>query len=831
MKLIELEVKNVRGLRDVLLKFDGKNAVIWGPNGAGKSCVVDAIDFLFTGRISRLTGSGTKGITLSEHGPHIDHAAETATVAAVIQFEGLSTPVRVERCLADPEQLTCPDQARAPFAKLAALLDKGGVILTRRDILRYVTAEAGKRADDIELLLDLKDVDNARSSLHRARTELSREERSADQAIKTAQSNVNVTLGLDKFSEQGLVDEVNVHRQTLGGDPLQTPASDQFKVGILPQAAVDTSVSRLNPVLFGGIIQNVRQAMSTEALAALDLSKIDLQLRADIAVLKANQQLMSELERLALTEQAVRFVDDSTVECPICGANWPEGHIKRQLDTKISAANSAKGVRAHILDSAEDIAKSVRTVKANVGNLVQGLRQANVDSDHDDAEVLGLWAENLDRLVTVLADPIGLYLDSGLQSDRIGCLLAPDGLDHLLVRTEKEVGEAIPQPTPQQTAWDKLTGSEESVRALESRIREKDVAKLYSERSKVLLSEFDKARDSVLGGLYDRIADRFVEYYCVLHDHERHHFSAKLQPQESSLAFEVDFLGRGNHPPHALVCLFLEHSEGHQDSMGVCLFLALNEELAKGKPSLIVFDDVVMSVDSGHRKDVCSLINEQFPDCQFIITTHDRTWMKQLSQERVVGGRQVIEFTGWTVETGPSTHLQMDLWDNIKTDLSREDVHQAAFKLRRGSEDFFESVCDALAAEVAYNSAMLWQLDDWLNSATHQYKDLLAKARAAASSWNDAVALETLREHESVRKQVYDKANVERWTINAAVHFNDWEDMFKEDFEPVVDAFRDLHKLFQCSHCGNLLERLPRKGIAESVKCRCGRVNWNLRRK
>ena len=68
---------------------------------------------------------------------------------------------------------------------------------------------------------------------------------------------------------------------------------------------------------------------------------------------------------------------------------------------------------------------------------------------------------------------------------------------------------------------------------------------------------------------------------------------------------------------------------------GVCLFLALNEELAKGDLGLIVLDDVMMSVDTGHRKDVCRLLAEQFTECQFVITTHDKTWAKQLRQEGV----------------------------------------------------------------------------------------------------------------------------------------------------------------------------------------------------
>ena len=115
----------------------------------------------------------------------------------------------------EPDLLICPDEARAPLNEVAALMQRGGVILTRRDILRYVTAEAGKRADEIELLLNLKDIDDVRSALQRAKTELSRDETASNQAIKTAQADVNVTLSLNSFSDEGLLQTVNELRKTL----------------------------------------------------------------------------------------------------------------------------------------------------------------------------------------------------------------------------------------------------------------------------------------------------------------------------------------------------------------------------------------------------------------------------------------------------------------------------------------------------------------------------------------------------------------------------------------------------------------------------------------
>ena len=98
-------------------------------------------------------------------------------------------------------------------------------------------------------------------------------------------------------------------------------------------------------------------------------------------------------------------------------------------------------------------------------------------------------------------------------------------------------------------------------------------------------------------------------------------------------------------------------------------------------------------------------------------------------------------------------------------------------------------------------------------------------------SWDDKETVAAFDERESVRKQIYDRTHVEQWSINASVHYNNWEDMSKEDFSPVADAFRDLQGLFTCSTCGGLLEKIPRKGSLQVARCPCAKVNWNLRRK
>ncbi len=64
------------------------------------------------------------------------------------------------------------------------------------------------------------------------------------------------------------------------------------------------------------------------------------------------------------------------------------------------------------------------------------------------------------------------------------------------------------------------------------------------------------------------------------------------------------------------------NSEGHLDSLGLCIFLAFVKHFNAGFP-LMVLDDVVSSIDARHRSHICDLPLEEFSDYQLFVTTHD----------------------------------------------------------------------------------------------------------------------------------------------------------------------------------------------------------------
>ena len=95
-----------------------------------------------------------------------------------------------------------------------------------------------------------------------------------------------------------------------------------------------------------------------------------------------------------------------------------------------------------------------------------------------------------------------------------------------------------------------------------------------------------------------------------------------------------------------------------------------------------MLDDVLMSVDAGHRRDVCTLLKREFPNTQFIMTTHDPIWLRHMRTEGLIGGRSAVQFKGWSVDHGPTRWDDRDVWTEIDDYLTKNDVRAAAALLR-----------------------------------------------------------------------------------------------------------------------------------------------------
>ncbi len=819
MKLIELEISNIRGVKHLKLSQNGKNFVIYGPNGSGKSTVVDAVDFLLTGQIKRLTGEGTGQMSLKRYGPHIDHDPEEAIVRALVNIQGLDDPIELKRCIGQPTNLEYDKSIESYLKPILELAKRGHYILTRKEILKYITSTPGNRAQQIQDLLNLNEIESIRKRLVKISNKFKNE---YDSVVKSLELSTNVlleTVNIEILDEQKILDFINLNRKILGGNPISILSNKDIKIDLSPPRIKGEHIFQ-DPKF---VLKNVERLIDNFSIENQNkIRDIEYELNRLIEKMKKRSIDIRDLKRLELIKIGLELIGP-TGDCPLCNTSWEEGTLRNYLTKKLSEIKEFNDYLTQSNNLTQELKHFVYRILESVQFIIENKSQILIK----DILKIESWKIKLRNFLDLLNESSEKLIDINLMSYNLKDILFPDNIDKVLDQIRLEIDLNLIKLTPEQIAWDNLTKLVENLKIYFLTKENLDSKRLIYRRAEILKESFQIARDRVLKNLYDTIRKRFEEIYKKIHGLDEEQFTSKLESKGAGINLEVDFYGKGNHPPQAL------HSEGHQDSMGICLYLALAENVSYNLMNLIILDDVVMSIDSDHRRSICNILKTCFPQNQFLITTHDKTWMNQLKTEKVITSRNLVEFYNWSIETGPQhKNLEIDMWKKVYKYLGNRDIPNAAFTLRRGLEQFFSLVCDSLQAKVVYKISGRYELTDFLKPSIGKYNELLKKAKISAQSWQKNEIFIELQELSSVVSQIFDRTYAEQWAVNSTVHYNNWSDLSLNDFKPVVEAFEDLCQLFICGECGGIIFVLKDNHLQEvNVTCGCGNFNWNLKKK
>lgn len=537
-----------------------------------------------------------------------------------------------------------------------------------------------------------------------------------------------------------------------------------------------------------------------------------------IESLEANPEILKSLSQQSFFEQGLlKIVSD---QCPLCDNEWDQGVLKTHLQEKIKKGQQAAAVKSAIERAATETIQVIRTTTSDFEHLMSvaqalGLNELESSLKESSIQLHDLEASVLRPIENLAAAKIAF---SGLGA----CI--PNTTKAILETLDAEVNK-LPDLTAEEAAKQYLVLTDERLRLFRSSRSEHEVLKKRAAIAMATLTHFSNVSEKTLTTLYSQVEKDFARYYQMLNSDDEGGFSAKLSPADGSLNFEVDFYGRGQFPPNAY------HSEGHQDGMGLCLYLALSKRLLGSSFSICLLDDVLMSVDSSHRREVCKLLKTEFQNVQLVITTHDEVWGKQLSLEGVVTSKNLLHFRKWTVADGPAAWDLGEVWAEIEKSLGENKVADAAGTLRRYLEFLMGELSFKLRAPMEARPTANYELGDLMPSVAGRIKELFKKANVAANSWNQKDVVEKISAMSSDFGAKYSATSAEQWAVNASVHYNEWANLSPSDFRKVLEAFKNLIATLQCGACNSWLYVSPIKGQPEIIRCECGASNFNLRAK
>jgi energy-coupling factor transporter ATP-binding protein EcfA2 len=736
----------------------GDSIVVYGDNGTGKSTIADALEWYFTGGIELLSHEGRQHAVR-----HVGGDGSDGTAVEVVTNGSLGGKV------------VFPDERQAEAFRA---LRRETFLLRGRTLADFINKTKTEKWKALAEILGLDAIESLREDLQRARSELRKIAKSAEDEARTYRRAL--AGGAETVTEQTVLDNL---RQICGMLAVDAPKSlDEVVDPSWLTAAVGASAT--------GSASSDRESLLSE-IGALTAPDFDRRALEGWNALVSSQRARL-LPRASLVREAKRLFDTRSVDagrCPLCGQKVDEKALARKIESALvevmDASRDLERFRdplvqqAHALEAAEEKRLSLQ----NRGRAVElGLPAPPRLSK-------AILHDSIDALAPVDLEKIASYLSEVGQWDRAASKAA-----------RKASKASAVEPNSREAHLVMLAALCQQIKAWQ--LAEKKLARAVRalDLAERVFDAYQSKQKDNLGHLLTTISHRVAAIYSALHPGEALD-AVTVEPWTAKgVELAIEFYGSRQRPPHGVL------SESHLNSLAIALFLAMaqtfNEQLG-----FLLLDDVINSFDVEHRGRLAELLAEGFADWQLIVLTHDQQFFEHLSR-RAPSWRK-LEFTSWSYSSGPRTtqYESSGILAAAHDRLANGDVQGAASKARRAVEELLQEVCEALWAPLPFRRG---QAND-----KREVGELLKGLRRMLKERSKPLL-------ESIEPLLRNLEADVGATLNVAVHGSRGRTGASE----VDAALKRIVALDQVWSCPACKTRIWHRGSPESSRCKCGQSSF-----
>lgn len=786
-KIKNILIESFRGITRTSLALDGLNQVFRGDNGTGKSSIVDAIEFFFTGGLKSL--QDTQGLSLRRHAPHVSSAPEDIKIAITFNPGNIS----LERTLI--QEPKCPPQLRGYFETAS----KGTCILRRTQILEFITSKPADRFRAVSSIIGIEKLDDYELKLKHVSDSLASARDMLISKASVSRNAITTALNINEVSDDTILKAINQKLKELSLSNLESLDSIiEYSQSLIRRAKTSPEISRIQ------YFQTVKSASNvfTEENKEELLSQIRI-------VNNAIEKLVSEDQRKATVladflEKSVKILeiwDDSI--CPLCEQSIDDGVLLKNVEKRLKTVRLLSKEFSE-LKSACDAALSI------LNPLLYTL--SRFSDKLAESEYFASNKKGIDSIVKALDD---LKIRLGTVQDIKG-LISIEALSVTFKQTKYECS-AVSKLCDDIISKEKPTKREEQIlealnllqtikgatQELNKYIPEIANASKCATVASTLYNKFVSTKNSIIRSVFNVIQNDIEKYYQMLHSTDRHKNIKIVLLRRASIELKIDSFGQPEEDPRAY------SSEGHLDSLGLCIFLAFVRKFNQDC-SLIVLDDVVTTVDANHRKMICELLNNEFGDKQLLITTHEYLWFRQIKEyniaHRVDSNYSYHDIRSWDLLNGPTIYPFKTYWEEIENKLKESDK-TAGRDARIHLEWVCKQICLLTEAPLVYRDSDNYMIGELVPAVEARINKLLKECDFKSG----LLMLIT---------------NLKATTAygNILSHDNQLSDELTfAEVKPFCECVRNVYVKFTCPECGNMLKYYRELAILRCSNRKCSK--------
>lgn len=555
------------------------------------------------------------------------------------------------------------------------------------------------------------------------------------------------------------------------------------------------------------------------------------QLDGKLSEFEKLESVSSDAQYLELLEMGEDLIEPDADACPLCQQEWDE-------DTPlIEEIRGRRGKLSNLRELKKSISKNQDELRETLRTGLDPLEYLQKELDPDtypSVKALEEFQKKLEMSVGNLTDEFPR--EEKLEIEDSPILLDADsggGIDvselKSAVRELREEAAKLPDLSEAEERYERLRSLPEEWGQFEkqnSRISHLNKLEQEVENAR---SAFVAARGEIVGSIYGEIEQRVDTYYGSIHPDESDS-GTSIIVTDTGAELEKDFYDAGEFPPQSV------HSEGHLDTLGLCLHLALADYLQQGEKSLLLLDDVVMSVDQDHRLDIARMLAHEFAEeYQMVITTHDELWAEQLRSQGVLRGGNQINLREWSLDGGVvESRGRFDIneqWETVASAMDDDEMEQAAHELRYATERMLQQTSVSLGAKVEYDPRLRHTLGDFKDAVSGRLGTLTGRAKdnLDLSDEEGSEIWDRANELDNAYGSILHNVGQHLDKVNRRVHWTPgkWLTLGPEEFEEVFEAHKKAYDLLYCDKCGSSIRYEEFDNYCE-LRCNC-REHYDIR--
>jgi len=788
-QISHVRIESLRGIRNLTVDLRKQsnnipgNLLILGDNGSGKSSFVDALELFFTGQIEKLFHRGD--IKLKDCLSFIDDDHPPSVSILFHGFENHLSGVYGDGFERQP----------AP-SELADFLQAAGerpFILHRAQLTQFIESRPADRYTSLSNLIGMGKldgiVDDWKSKTKAQDDQLKAARKKGEDVATQLHDHLNTAAkNKKKITEAEIYQAINLRLQAAGfamianRDDLCALQKEIFKRSPQPGNLMQAEKAR-------GLINRIGQTEES-------ITRIGSEVRQLIdtwqAYLDISQKLVdAPFEKIILDGR--RLIEELDLwQCPLC-------EVEIQDRTRLLARLD---VRLGQLAELSRLSQSLGALKISVAQLLHSGDQAlNAMSDaFMDCPELPLFKvsqfKDILRELSSQVQTLPGCFDPLLCQEKINALQEfTDRIEPLKLAAQNRIKSLIPNDTEQNllTLVDFLGRADEKWQSWEREIlevtRKEEISKQYA----IVRDSLIQARITGIRTIIEQLDQNFISLYNQLHPGEGHKAITIIMNEgranSADLIAETETM-KAMHP-------LGHYSEGHLDSLGLCIFLAFIQKF-NTNVKLIVLDDVLTSIDAGHRMRVARMLAKEFRDSQMILTTHDELWANELDAVFKSAGIpfKEIRMNVWNPQDG-ATYDDYETgidWEYYGKQIQEGHSQDAVAGVGRYLEKFFVAMRKNLSLAVPatpddrYTLKLLYDpFFKWLKSRKIHRPDY--------SDFSEFLA--------ELHSELDDYWQFRNWS---GAHFNEWgAKISPEEALRFIEIVQDLIQAFECPRCGSLV--------------------------